>query len=201
MKELWDKRYSGADYIYGKEPNLYFKKIIDGLVPGNLLVPGAGEGRDAVYAATLGWNVHAFDQSEKGKEKALSLAAEKNALISYNVLNAEDFVIEENKYDLISLIYFHLPSDLRQKFYKDIIKCLKPNGQIILEAFNPKQINNNSGGPKDLSILITSEMLIKDFEDLHSIELIEMETFLEEGDYHKGKADIIRYHGQWSNMR
>ena len=195
MSELWNERYSGAEYIYGKKPNIYFKKIIDNLPPGKVLVPGAGEGRDAVYAATQGWVVHAFDQSEKGKEKALKLADENNVKICYDVLDAKDFVSEKSSYDLIALVYFHLPTLLRGVFHTNIVNYLKPNGHLVLEAFNPKQIHNNSGGPKNQSDLLSSEVVLNDFKKLNTIEITELETFLEEGIFHKGKADIIRYLG------
>ena len=58
MPTFWNQRFASEEYIYGTEPSAYFKQIIDGLKPGKLLVPGAGEGRDAVYAATLGREEH-----------------------------------------------------------------------------------------------------------------------------------------------
>ena len=76
MKEFWNERYSEKDFVYGKAPNVFIKSILDQMEPGRVLVPGAGEGRDAVYAATLGWQVDAFDISEAGQQKAQILAAE-----------------------------------------------------------------------------------------------------------------------------
>ena len=60
-----------------KEPNAYFKKIIDTLFPGKILLAAEGEGRNAVYAASLGWDVYAYDFSEMAYKKAMKLAAEK----------------------------------------------------------------------------------------------------------------------------
>ena len=40
--------------------------------PGRILLAGEGEGRNAVYAASLGWEVYAFDFSMVAKKKALS---------------------------------------------------------------------------------------------------------------------------------
>lgn len=61
MKAFWDERYLAEEYIYGEKPSAFFKQVIDTLPPGKALIPGAGEGRDAMYAASLGWNVHSFD--------------------------------------------------------------------------------------------------------------------------------------------
>ncbi len=88
MKEFWNDRYSSEEFIYGKEPNKFFKSEIDKLLPGKLLLPCEGEGRNAVYAAKLNWTVDAFDQSEKGKEKCEALADENNVSINYTVADA-----------------------------------------------------------------------------------------------------------------
>ena len=65
MKEFWNQRYSDSEYAYGKKPNRFFKREIDRLNPGSLFLPGEGEGRNAVYAATKGWNGHALDSSSE----------------------------------------------------------------------------------------------------------------------------------------
>ena len=68
---FWDERYSSDEYVYGTEPNKFLKEQIQKIKPvGNLLLPGEGEGRNAVFAAMLGWVVYAFDQSSVAKIKA-----------------------------------------------------------------------------------------------------------------------------------
>ncbi len=81
--DFWNERYSSDEYIFGANPNEYFKSKIAELKPGRILVPAAGEGRDAVYVATLGWEVMSFDLSEIGKAKALKLAVLQNVNIDY----------------------------------------------------------------------------------------------------------------------
>ena len=67
MKEFWDQRYSQKEYAYGETPNEYFRNQITSLTPGKILMPADGEGRNGVFAATLGWKVDAFDISTEGK--------------------------------------------------------------------------------------------------------------------------------------
>ena len=68
-KEFWNERYAKAEYVYGEEPNDFLKEQ---LKPGHgvWLFPAEGEGRNAVYAASLGLQVVAFDQSEAGRAKS-----------------------------------------------------------------------------------------------------------------------------------
>ncbi len=74
MKELWDKRYSADEFVYGKEPNQFFKDTIDSLeLTGQILLPAEGEGRNAVYAAKRGLSVYGFDISSNAKKKAVPI--------------------------------------------------------------------------------------------------------------------------------
>ena len=193
MGNFWDERYASGDYVYGKEPNRYFKSVIDKLPVGKLLVPGAGEGRDAVYAATLGWDVLAFDQSTQGKEKALRLAAENNVTIQYDIMDVVDFNVMPDRFNAVALIYFHLPEKLRSDFYKKIPGSLLSDGAVILESFTPKQLQNSSGGPRELAMLMSSRILQTEFPQLVIHNNQEVEVILEEGAFHRGKADIVRF--------
>ena len=192
MKEFWNDRYSAEDFVYGKEPNEFFKSEIDKLPAGNLLLPSEGEGRNAVYAAKLSWTVDAFDQSEKGKEKCEALAKENNVTVNYTIADAVEIQLEEDKYDMIAFIFAHYPSSIRKQVHQKCIKALKPGGLLLLEAFNPLQLNNQSGGPKDIDMLYTAELLKSDFGDLNVRLLEELSTVLSEGKHHSGKGDVVR---------
>jgi len=192
MKELWDDKYSAPEYIYGKNPNEYFKTALDTLEPGRLLLPSEGEGRNAVYAAKKGWSVTAVDFSIKGKEKAMKLAEENNVKINYIISNLEKYDFPVSEFDAAGLIYAHYPPELRIYIHNSVIRSLKQGGILILEAFNKNQIHNGTGGPKELSMLYNSDILSNDFEKLYIKELSETEIKLSEGKHHNGKADIIR---------
>jgi 2-polyprenyl-3-methyl-5-hydroxy-6-metoxy-1,4-benzoquinol methylase len=193
MANFWDERYSAEEYIFGKEPNVFFKSVIDRLEPGRILVPAAGEGRDAVYAATLGWDVIAMDQSSTGKEKAMRLAAEKGVTIRYDVQSIEETDLQSANFDAVALIYFHLPPAFRQELHKRLPSALRPNGTVIIEAFTPAQIGNTSGGPTEPERLLTKEILITELGTLKIIQCEEVSTVLAEGSGHVGKANVLRF--------
>lgn len=191
-EQFWNERYAQEEYVYGKAPNVFFKSVIDQLKPGRILVPGAGEGRDAVYAATLGWQVDAFDSSETGREKALSLAQEKGVSINYQLMDAADFRPPVDGYDLIVLSYFHLPPALRASFHKALAQSLAVNGRIVAEAFHVDQLEYHSGGPRNKEWLFTNEMLASDWPSLNIVENSHQVIQLDEGSFHKGAASIVR---------
>lgn len=195
MNNIWNERYSKEEYVYGEEPNVFFAAQLNKLQNGVIILPCEGEGRNAVYAASQGWIVKAFDSSEAGKTKAIQLANNKGVTIDYEIADAVAVNYPENSVEAVAFIYAHFPPAIRKQIHQKAISWLKPGGKIIIEAFNPVQLQNTSGGPKDLSMLYTEEILREDFEELN-IELLQtLQTTLQEGNYHQGKADIIRFVG------
>ncbi|MCX2739031.1 class I SAM-dependent methyltransferase [Pontibacter anaerobius] len=192
MQEFWNKRYSEEETVYGTAPNVFFKEQLSKLQPGKLLLPAEGEGRNALYAAEQGWEVQAFDYSEAGQQKALKLAQERGVSIDYQLTEADKYNAKPDSLDAVALIYAHFPPALRQGFHRKVVGWLKPGGTVILEAFHPKQLGYNSGGPKDEAMLYTADMLRQDFSGLQINQLEELETELQEGPYHSGKGFVTR---------
>lgn len=195
MKEFWNQRYSDEESVYGKLPNLFFKNFIDSHKAGTLLLPADGEGRNAVYAAQKGWEVDAFDFSEVAREKALQFANEENVSINYSIKDITTFKADK-MYDVVGLIYVHLPVQQRKKFHAEIYKSINPGGYLVFEAFTKEQIHNTSGGPKDLSMLYEAPEICNDFPFLHLLNCEEKDVELNEGLYHRGPASLLRLIGQ-----
>lgn len=199
MEEFWNNRYAEKDFAYGTEPNDFLKDELGKIPSGNILFVCEGEGRNAVFAAKQNWRVEAFDLSEEGKRKASLLAKQNNVFINYQIANASTIEFSENSFHVVALIYAHFPETIRKSVHEKIVRWLKPGGLVVLEAFNPNQLNNTSGGPKDLSMLYTKEIMADDFKEL-IIQQLNTETIeLNEGKYHTGKAEIIRFIGKKLN--
>lgn len=192
MNNPWNERYNQLDYVYGQLPNKFFAEQLQLIPSGLLLLPCEGEGRNAVYAASQSWQVFAFDGSEVGRAKAMQLAKKQQVNFDYTIADATLITYTPNSFDAIAFIYAHFPPAIRQTIHRKAIDWLKPGGKIILEAFNPLQLNNSSGGPKDLEMLYTESMLQDDFEGMTIDLLTTTPTTLAEGKYHEGKADVIR---------
>ncbi|MEX6687081.1 class I SAM-dependent methyltransferase [Danxiaibacter flavus] len=197
--ERWNDRFSQKEYAYGIEPNNYLKEQLERLSVGQILFPAEGEGRNAVFAAKLGWEVSAFDISDEGRNKAL-LLAEANVSIDYKVGKLETLPYNDGQFDAIALIYAHFPAELKSTYHKALNKYLRKGGTVIFEAFSKKHIeyqqqNEKIGGPKDLASLFSLEEVKADFANYKFIELEEKEIELNEGLYHNGKGSVIRFVG------
>jgi hypothetical protein len=194
-KNFWNERYASDEYIYGTAPNAFFKSVIDGMEPGRILLPAEGEGRNAVYAAQLGWEVHAFDISEEGKKKALSLAEKMGVSIEYEITDFHAF-LGRAPYDMIGLFFTHFPPPYRGEIFRSYTDMLAPEGMIVAELFSKNQLGLNSGGPKDIKLLASVEEFKGIFEPYLQFEqLEEVETVLDEGSHHEGRAFTVRFVG------
>ncbi len=195
MKDFWNERYSEKKYAYGIEPNQFFKEQLKKMLRGKILLPAEGEGRNAVYAAQHGFQVFAFDISQEGKNKAELLALEKKQTIDYQLAGVEELKYSENFFDTLVLIFAHFPADVRKQYNQKLLSYLKPNGTIIFEAFGKEQIHLNSGGPKQPDMLFSKEEIIDEFPNIDFTLLETLEINLEEGDFHQGRANVIRFLG------
>lgn len=198
----WNERYAKEEFAFGTEPNEYLKERLVGLSPGTILFPAEGEGRNAVFAAKLGWKVSAFDISSEGKKKALRLAESNGVTIDYRVLSELDSSeYEPEQFDAIALIYAHFPADIKSSLHRTLAKFLRPNGIVIFEAFSKKHIDyvmkdERVGGPRDIESLFSIQELKADFPNYEILELVEKEIELSEGLFHNGKGSVIRFMGR-----
>jgi 2-polyprenyl-3-methyl-5-hydroxy-6-metoxy-1,4-benzoquinol methylase len=199
--DKWNDRYSKAEFAFGEQPNNYLKEQLEKLTAGTILFPAEGEGRNAVFAAKLGWTVSAFDISVEGKKKAVRLAEANKVTIDYQLGELQTLHYNTEKFDAIALIYAHFPADIKSIYHKTLDKYLRKEGIIIFEAFSKNHIdyvskNPNVGGPRDIPSLFSIDELKADFPNYEIIELVEKEIELNEGLFHKGKGSVIRFVGQ-----
>jgi SAM-dependent methyltransferase len=196
--DRWNERYRSETYAYGKTPNEYLCEQILKLSPGTILFAAEGEGRNAVFAASLGWHVSAFDISIEGKNKALRLAEKNKVSLNYHVGELPELNFQPQQFDAIALIYAHFPAAIKSQYHQLLGTLLRPGGVIIFEAFSKKHLdymarNPGVGGPRDLASLFSEEELKADFSGFEFLEFTETEVELSEGVYHQGKGSVIRF--------
>lgn len=194
----WDERYSNEEFAYGTAPNNYLKEQLQKLSPASILFAAEGEGRNAVYAATLGWQAAAFDISAEGQKKAQQLANANRVQIDYRVGELDTLGFVPAQFDAIALIYAHFPATIKSAMHRSLDTYLRSGGVVIFEAFSKKHLdyvtkNEQVGGPKDLAQLFSIEEVQADFANYDFTELAETEIELNEGVYHNGTGSVIRF--------
>jgi len=196
-KSFWDERFGQSSYVYGESPNAYLKSKLSEMKTGKILFPCEGEGRNAVYAATLGWDVFAFDQSLEGKKKAAQLALKHSVQLEYSIDDIAHVNYTQDSFDSLALIFAHFPSSVRRQLHRKLAGFLKKGGFLILEGFDKghkanQQTNPKAGGPADVDMLFDIQELKEDFENFEFIEAETIIDTLHEGDYHVGISNLTR---------
>ena len=130
-KEKWDRKYGAEEHVSSTEPCDWLRKNSGFLKgSGKALDIAMGEGRNAVYLASLGFDVLGIDVSEVGVKKALALAESKNVKIHTLLTDLDNYTLQKNEYDLITCFNF-----LDRRLFPGIRQALKPGGLIFYETF------------------------------------------------------------------
>jgi len=189
---MWDERYSEPEPMYGTHPNEYLKKHSARLKSaGKILVPADGYGRNGHWLARQGFSVHTVDLSSVGVERSRRNAKEAGLTLKIEQADLMTWLWPVSEYDGVAAIFLHLPPEMRNKIHPAMLRALKPGGILILEAFTPDQLQFQSGGPKDASLLYSAEMLRKDFAGAEVLELEEAKIHLDEGHKHSGMSAVV----------
>ncbi len=191
-QKTWNDRYGGGQYIFGKEPNQYFKNKLDLLKPSNIFLPGDGEGRNGVYAAENGWTVISADFSEVAIGRAKEFATTRNVKVNFQFINLITEKIPQNKYDVIGISFLHFNGKNKGIVYRKLSNALKVGGYVIVECFSTEQVKLFTGGPRKKDSLYTIEELKQYFSGFEFIETANIKTQLHEGKGHQGDAYVVR---------
>ena len=193
MSEFWNARYSTDAYIFGTAPNVFLASQKDLIRPGmRALAIADGEGRNGVWLAEQGVQVHAIDVSPPALEKARNLAAERGVTLETELVDVLNWTWPEAAYDLVAAIFIQFaPPPERDRIIEGIRRTLKPGGVLILQGYTPKQIEHGTGGPPSAAHMYTAELLRDWFGDWDIRHLAEHESFISEGTHHHGMSALV----------
>ena len=139
-KEKWDAKYSAEGRITAKDPSDWLTTHAALLLAkGKALDIAAGEGRNSVFAASLGYEVVCMDISDIALAKAQALANEKNVKISTLSADLDNSSLPENEYDLVLCFNF-----LERNLFPEIHKTLKSGGILFYETFTVDYLKYSS---------------------------------------------------------
>lgn len=193
MSQFWDDRYNRETYLFGEEPNAFLKAQAHRLKAGmRALCIADGEGRNGVWLARQGLDVHATDSSAVAQDKARALAAKHGVALEIEQADLLEWPWPENAYDVIVGIFiqFFAP-DERSRMFEGVKKALRPGGLFILEGYGPKQLEYRTGGPSQPENLYTEELLREAFSDFIIEELRSHDARIQEGEGHDGLSALV----------
>ena len=185
---FWDDRYRGETYAYGVEPNDFVRSEAPRIPPGRVLCLAEGEGRNAVFLASLGYAVTAVDLSVEGLRKAGLLARQRDVTLDLVHADLAAYELEAGAFTGIVSIFAHLPAPARRRLHAQIPRALVAGGVFLLETYRPEQVALGTGGPRDVALLPTLAELEAELADLDLVVAREVEREIHEGTLHGGKS-------------
>lgn len=189
---MWNQRYVADEFVYGTEPNSFLAQNAK-ILSGPVLSLAEGEGRNAVFLASLGLDVLGVDGSEVGLAKAQKLAAARGLVIRTEVADLATYEPRADSFGSVVSISAHLPSEIRKRLHRLVERSLKPGGIMLLEAYTKAQVTRNTGGPKDPDMLMARVDLEKEFPNCETILSQEIEREVVEGKFHTGLASVVQF--------
>jgi SAM-dependent methyltransferase len=157
----WDERYGAAELVWSAEPNRFVAELVADLPPGRAIDLAAGEGRNGLWLAGLGWTVTAVDFSEVGLDKGRRLAErlELTERLTFECADLTTYVPQPGGYDLVLLVYLHLPAAERQLVVRRAAEAVAPGGTLLIVGHDLANLERGVGGPQDPDVLYTEDRL------------------------------------------
>ncbi|MFG3229628.1 class I SAM-dependent methyltransferase [Kitasatospora sp. NPDC048194] len=165
----WDDRYAAGELVWGTEPNRWVVRELTDLAPGHALDLATGEGRNAIWLATRGWEVIGLDFSAVALERAERLTAELPDEVADRLTwrhgDARSFAAPAAGHDLVLIAYLQLPAGDRRAVLRRAADALAPGGTLLVIGHDLRNLTEGVGGPKDPAVLFTPEDVLADLAD------------------------------------
>lgn len=189
----WDERFRGEDYLFGREPNAFLKREAHRFDKGgSVLAVADGEGRNGVFLAGLGLQVHAVDASSVALEKAARLARETGVDIELEHADLSNWSWPHDAYDHVVAIFIQFADPaLRRRIFEGMKQAVRPGGLVLLQGYRPEQVDLGTGGPPQREHMYTRDLLVAAFADFDILHLEEHDTAIREGTGHDGLSALI----------
>ncbi|WP_156755383.1 class I SAM-dependent methyltransferase [Actinokineospora pegani] len=131
---FWEDRYSQSSQMFSGKPNPLLVREVTGLLPGNALDLGCGEGGDAIWLAGQGWRVTGVDISMTALRRAADHAerAGVDGLVAWE-RHELGKTFPDGRYDLVSAQFLQSPVALdRDGVLRRAAAAVAPGGTLLV---------------------------------------------------------------------
>jgi ubiquinone/menaquinone biosynthesis C-methylase UbiE len=153
----WNERYAGADLIWTAEPNMFVVDEVAELPPARALDLACGEGRNAVWLASKGWETTGVDFSAVGLAKGRHLADAVGVEVTWIEADATSWQPPASGFDLVILCYLQLDGPGRTAALEVAARATALGGHVLVVAHDRDNLVRGVGGPPDASVLYDVE--------------------------------------------
>ena len=129
---FFDRIYADPQAPFNTEPNAFLVSETANLKPGTALDVAMGQGRNAIYLASKGWQVTGFDIAQKGLDVAQAEAGKRGLHITTVKRGYEDFDFGQEKWDLVVFCYAWAPLT-DPALVERVRASMRPHGLVVIE--------------------------------------------------------------------
>jgi SAM-dependent methyltransferase len=165
-REMWNQRYDTTELVWTANPNQFLVEEVEHLSPGRALDVACGEGRNAVWLATKGWESTGVDFSRSGLAKAEGLARANDVSVEWIEADALEWSPEPEHFDLILAAYVHLPNEERTALHRSLVAGLAVGGLLLVIAHDSENLASGFGGPQEPEVLFNALDVVNDLDGL-----------------------------------
>ena len=148
-QEFWDDRYRSAGQLWSGQPNPQLVAQTAGLIPGNALDVGCGEGADAIWLASQGWTVTAVDISAVALERAAAHAAARGdeivRRITWRQADLHSWDPGSQQFDLVSAQFMYLPEAELESLHRRMAAAVRSGGSLLIVLHHPDSMHAGPG--------------------------------------------------------
>ena len=149
----WDARYAASDLVWSAEPNQFLVAEVEDLPPGRALDLACGEGRNALWLASKGWDVVAVDFSQVGLDKARTIAERRQLEVEWIRGDVTTDRPPAGIFDLVVVAYLHVRRAQLETVLAHDADALAPGGVLVLVGHDATNLTEGYGGPQDPGVL------------------------------------------------
>lgn len=171
----WDERYAAAELVWSREPNATVAAECADLTPGRAVDLAAGEGRNAIWLASRGWDATAVDFSQVALDKGRRIAGD----VEVAWVQGDATTWSGDGFDLAVVAYLQLAAAERRAATRAAVSALRPGGTLVWVAHDSTNLTEGTGGPQDASVLMTAGDVVDDVVDL-GVDVIRAERIARE---------------------
>src|SRR6056297_354588 len=187
-KDKWNQRYSEKELLWPQEPSEILKKETADCPPGQALDLAAGDGRNAFFLATQGWEITAVDFSEVAVKKGRELAKKLELPVKWEVQDLTHYRPVEGSYDCITIFYLHLPWDEFSEVLRHAAAALRPQGVLLVVGHDTTNLEAGTGGPQDPDVLYSPTDITALFSTIETLEVERAERQQQTLDHGEGES-------------
>jgi hypothetical protein len=102
------------------------------------------------------------DFSAVAIDKARRLAAERGAVVAFEVADVTSWEPPTGGFDLVLVFYLQLPAAERRLAMQTAVRAMAPDATLVLVAHDLLNLTEGHGGPQDATVLTTAEGVVDD---------------------------------------